>query len=181
MNFLLQESLRRIVQLVVGTEWFDFPLLRKIREWGYRRVFPIGPMPRIARHVRLARPHDVGPGRISIGREVLLSSEVFIDYTGEVRVEDEVWISERAMIFSHDHRLVPGRTANRPETIGSSRIELKRGCWIGAGAIILPQASVIGEGAVVGAGSVVTEPVPPKTLVAGNPARIIRKLESEPL
>ena len=52
---------------------------------------------------------------------------------------------------------------------------LKRGCWIGAGAVILSGITV-GEGAVVGAGAVVTHDVPGYTMVAGNPAREIRKI-----
>lgn len=46
--------------------------------------------------------------------------------------------------------------------------------WIGAGAIILPGV-IVGDGAVVAAGSVVTADVPSQTVVAGNPARVIRE------
>lgn len=52
---------------------------------------------------------------------------------------------------------------------------LKNDCWIGAGAIILPNIT-IGESSIVGAGSVVTKDVPPYTVVAGSPARIIKKI-----
>ena len=52
---------------------------------------------------------------------------------------------------------------------------IKRGAWIGAGAIILPNVT-IGERAVVGAGAVVTKDVPPYTVVAGVPAKEIKKL-----
>ncbi len=48
--------------------------------------------------------------------------------------------------------------------------------WIGAGATILPGVTV-GENAVVGAGSVVTHDVAPNTIVAGNPARLIREIK----
>ncbi|MCH5330753.1 MAG: galactoside O-acetyltransferase, partial [Alistipes sp.] len=52
---------------------------------------------------------------------------------------------------------------------------LKRGCWIGAGSTILPGVTV-GENAVVGAGSVVTKDVEDNTVVAGNPARLIKRI-----
>ena len=52
---------------------------------------------------------------------------------------------------------------------------MKRGCWVGANAIILPGVT-IGENAVVGAGSVVTKSIPDKVVAVGNPARIIRHL-----
>lgn len=55
-------------------------------------------------------------------------------------------------------------------------VTIGNGCRIGTRAIILPGMH-IGEGAVVGAGSVVTRDVPPDTVVAGNPARLRRRLE----
>jgi acetyltransferase-like isoleucine patch superfamily enzyme len=54
-------------------------------------------------------------------------------------------------------------------------ILIKRGAWVGARSIILKGVTV-GEGAVVGMGSVVTSDVPPRTIVAGNPARVIREI-----
>ena len=55
-------------------------------------------------------------------------------------------------------------------------IVIEDGAWIGAGAIILPNV-VVGARSVVGAGSVVTRSVPPGCVVAGNPARLLRRLE----
>lgn len=55
-----------------------------------------------------------------------------------------------------------------------SKLEIKDNVWIGARAIILGNVRTIGTGAIIGAGSVVTKPVPDYTIVAGNPARIIR-------
>lgn len=57
-------------------------------------------------------------------------------------------------------------------------VNIGHNVWIGLHAIILPGVE-IGDGAVVGAGSVVTKPVKPFTIVAGNPARVIRKRFSE--
>ncbi len=50
--------------------------------------------------------------------------------------------------------------------------------WVGAMSIILPGITV-GKGSIIGAGSVVTKDVPPYTIVAGNPARIVRTLEPD--
>jgi acetyltransferase-like isoleucine patch superfamily enzyme len=54
-------------------------------------------------------------------------------------------------------------------------IVLKRNCWIGANSVILPGVTV-GENSVVAAGSVVTKDVPADTVVAGVPARVIKKV-----
>ena len=57
----------------------------------------------------------------------------------------------------------------------AGRIQLKSDCWIGAGVTVLPNI-VIGEMSVVGAGSVVNKDVIPYTIVAGNPAKLIKKI-----
>jgi maltose O-acetyltransferase len=61
-----------------------------------------------------------------------------------------------------------GVTTAKPITVGAE-------AWIGAGAILMPGVTV-GEGAVVGAASVVTRDVAPRTVVAGNPARVLRTM-----
>jgi acetyltransferase-like isoleucine patch superfamily enzyme len=58
------------------------------------------------------------------------------------------------------------------------KVVIRRGAYIGVGAIILPGVTV-GEGAIVGAGSVVTKDVPRLSVVAGNPARVIRTIGGE--
>jgi len=58
------------------------------------------------------------------------------------------------------------------------KVVLNNDCWLGAGVIILPNIT-IGECSVVGAGSVVTKDVAPYTVVAGNPAKIIKTLEKK--
>jgi acetyltransferase-like isoleucine patch superfamily enzyme len=55
---------------------------------------------------------------------------------------------------------------------------IKRGASIGSGSTILANVTV-GENAIVGAGSVVTKDVAPSTIVAGNPARVLRKIEGQ--
>lgn len=63
-----------------------------------------------------------------------------------------------------------GMQGNLPK----SELEIKDDVWIGTRAIILGNVRTIGTGAIIGAGSVVTKPVPDYAIVAGNPARIIR-------
>ena len=86
-----------------------------------------------------------------------------------VTLEDDVFVGPNAT-FTNDRE---PRSRNAKATMLSTLV--KKGASIGANATILPGLT-IGEGAMIGAGSVVTKDVPPRTLVIGNPARIVRTL-----
>ena len=74
---------------------------------------------------------------------------------------------------------VPFEPLRRPVTeTPARRIRIGRNVWIGFDSCVLPGVS-IGEGSIVGARSVVTKNVPAYTIVAGNPARVIRKIEKD--
>lgn len=86
-----------------------------------------------------------------------------------LRIEDDVFIGPNAT-FTND--LYP----RSKQEFSLLQTVVKKGATIGANATILPGIT-IGENSMIGAGSVVTKDVPPNTLVVGNPARIIKKLE----
>ena len=86
-----------------------------------------------------------------------------------VTLEDDVFVGPNAT-FTNDRE---PRSRNAGATLLPTLV--KKGASIGANATILPGLT-IGEGAMVGAGAVVTKDVPPRTLVVGNPARIVRAL-----
>lgn len=110
-----------------------------------------------------------GTGRLRIGLDVFLNSGVRIECWESVTIGDHVVIGWDTTIMDADlHGLAGAPERRLPVVIGS-------GVWIGARAIILPGVTV-GDFAVVAAGSVVTRDVPPRTVVAGNPARVIREL-----
>jgi UDP-2-acetamido-3-amino-2,3-dideoxy-glucuronate N-acetyltransferase len=95
-----------------------------------------------------------------------------------VALEDNVFIGHGVM-FTND--LFPRATTEDGELQTEADWHvvptvIKRGASIGSNATILCGVTV-GEGAIVGAGSVVTKDVPPYTIVAGNPARVLRKVE----
>ena len=87
-----------------------------------------------------------------------------------LRVADDVFIGPNAT-FTNDR--LP-RSKHSPDSFAETVIE--QGASIGAAAVILPGLT-IGSGAMVGAGAVVIRDVPPRALVVGNPARIVRYLD----
>ena len=112
----------------------------------------------------------------SVGRQCKISSHTFI--CEGVTIEDDVFIGHGVM-FIND--IYPRATANgQLQTEADWKVErtvIKNGASIGTGATILANVT-IGENAIVGAGSVVTRNVPANCIVAGNPARVFRKVES---
>lgn len=86
-----------------------------------------------------------------------------------IRVEDDVFIGPNAS-FCNDKW--PRSRVQMPVPQFTT---LRRGCSIGSGAVVLPGLE-IGEGAMVAAGAVVTMTVPPQSVVAGNPARVIARV-----
>jgi acetyltransferase-like isoleucine patch superfamily enzyme len=114
----------------------------------------------------------------SVGKRCKISSHTFV--CEGVTIEDNVFVGHGVM-FIND--LYPRATTARGDLQSEAdwRVErtvVKKGASIGSGATILAN-TCIGENAIVGAGAVVTKDVPANTIVAGNPARILRHIETE--
>lgn len=110
---------------------------------------------------------------VKIGKRCKLESECYI--TAYSELEDYVFIAP-GVVTSNDNFL--GRTEERFKHFKG--ITVKKGGRIGANAVILP-GKIIGEDAVIAAGSVVTKDVPPRKIVMGSPARVIRDVPEEQL
>lgn len=123
--------------------------------------------------------------KISIGHDVIIRPATFLFADpapggGGITIEDKVLIGPGAHFYTNNHRFSdlnsPIFDQGYPDVTESDSIRLKTGCWIGAGAIILPGVE-IGINSVVAAGAVVTKTVPDYVVVAGNPARIIKRMK----
>ncbi|HOD06180.1 MAG TPA: acyltransferase [Anaerolineaceae bacterium] len=111
---------------------------------------------------------------VSVGQRVKISSHTFI--CEGVTIEDDVFIGHGVM-FINDKYPHASTAAGQPQTEADwtcTPTRVERGASIGSNATILCGVT-IGAGAMVGAGSVVTHDVPPGAVVAGVPARILRK------
>jgi acetyltransferase-like isoleucine patch superfamily enzyme len=110
-----------------------------------------------------------GWGRIRIGDRVFVNSGVVVMSVVEVTIGDDVALANEAYVMDTDSHGVEGRPVkDAPVRIGD-------GTWVGARAIILPGVT-IGRRCLIAAGAVVSRDVPDDTLVAGNPARVVREL-----
>jgi len=131
-------------------------------------------------------------GRISIGESCFIGPGTRIWSAARIEIGSRVLISHNVNVFdSLTHPLSPRlrhmqfkeiATTGHPKSIDldENPVTIADDAWIGAGASVLKGVS-IGACAVVGAGAVVTRDVPAATIVAGNPAVVIRTLTSEEL
>jgi acetyltransferase-like isoleucine patch superfamily enzyme len=112
----------------------------------------------------------------SVGKRCKVSSHSFI--CEGVTVEDNVFIGHGVVFINDSYPRATAGDGNL-QTEADWKVErtvVKKGASIGSGATILSNLS-IGENAIVGAGSVVTKNVPPNSIVAGNPAKVLRYIE----
>lgn len=129
--------------------------------------------------------------RLEIADNVLVGGGTVVDCALSVVIEQDVLISYACIIADSDnHSIYPEQRVgdlalwmngrqNSWHLAEMAPIRICRGAWIGARSIIL-KGVTIGAGAVVGMGSVVTRDVPPRTIVGGNPARVIREIGPAP-
>lgn len=111
-------------------------------------------------------------GKIIIGNGVFMNRNVSITSKNSIEIGDNVTIANNVVIVDHDHK--------KPDSVNQDMfitkpVQLGENVWIGANAVILKGVK-IGKNSIVAAGSVVIKNVENNTLVAGIPAKIIKKI-----
>jgi acetyltransferase-like isoleucine patch superfamily enzyme len=112
---------------------------------------------------------------IRVGRNVFVNQNCTFYDLGGLDIGDDVMIGPNVSLITTGHGIEPSQRRN---VVIAKPIVIERNVWIAAGATVIGGVTV-GENAVVAAGSVVTRDAPPNTLVAGNPARVIRSIAEE--
>ena len=112
-----------------------------------------------------------------IGRNAYIGFMVLLDgqYPEYIEIRDEASIAPGVTIMAHS-RGSPFHQRKKLYGKGPEKVIVGRGSWIAVGAIILPGVT-IGEGSVIGANSVVTRDIPPFSIAAGAPSKVIRARE----
>jgi UDP-2-acetamido-3-amino-2,3-dideoxy-glucuronate N-acetyltransferase len=150
----------------------DVKLGRDVKIYDFVNLYgcEIGDESRIGTFVEIQRG-------ATVGRRVKISSHTFI--CEGVQIEDFVFVGHGVMFINDKYPRATtadgGLQTAADWTVVSTVV--RRGASIGSGATILCGVE-IGEAAIVGAGSVVTKSVPPRTIVAGNPARVLRSVDA---
>ena len=113
---------------------------------------------------------------VTIGNGVFVGRQCSIGC--DTVLQDNVTLADRVCILSSTHDFSNSeKRAGKTYSLGKTIVG--KGTWIGCGAIVLPQVRYIGKGAVIGAGAVVTKDVPDHSIAVGNPAKVIRQLDSK--
>lgn len=118
----------------------------------------------------------------NIGKNVSIGYDTYFDVTNAslINIEDNVWITSRCLLLCHKRDLKEyyfNSDINKMPYI-KEKITVKKGAHIGMGSIIMPGVT-IGEGSIIGAGSVVLKDIPSWCIAAGNPAKVIRRIEKK--
>jgi acetyltransferase-like isoleucine patch superfamily enzyme len=123
---------------------------------------------------------DLPNAGITIGSRSLIGEACVLRGQGGITIGDDVFLAPLVQMLAVNHVYHDTSRPISEQGITAQGIVVEDGAWIGGGAIILDGVR-IGRNAVVGAGAVVTRDVPAYTVVAGNPARVVRDLQATPL
>ena len=150
---------------------------RKKRREAYALRYNMGKNCDISFDVHIECNHFL-PGSIKIGDNVLLGKHVYIDYSGNLDIKDNVQLTNGVIIETHHHPFHSNPSANRDIVLPTSLV-IEEGAVIGSRAIILSTCHYIGKFARIGAGAVVTKDVPDYSVVVGVPANVVRYIKNE--
>ncbi len=115
--------------------------------------------------------------RLRIGSRTRIGRSAHIACVGEVTIAEDVLTADQIFIADTYHGFEDGSRPIAQQPMAPPRpVVIERGAFLGIRSVVL-QGVTVGENAYVGAGAVVAEDVPPRTVVVGNPARVVRRYD----
>ncbi|MBD3235031.1 MAG: hypothetical protein GF315_15015 [candidate division Zixibacteria bacterium] len=152
----------------------NFPLIL-----GYGSIY-IGDRVKIAGNATLIASYKVNPDpTIEIGDDVYIGFRSIFSCAEKISIGNRVLMAQGVSIYdNNNHPLDPqARAKNEPVEIENvAPVRIEDDVWIGSNATIL-RGVTVGKGAVVATGAVVSKDVPPMTVVAGNPAKVVKRIK----
>ncbi len=115
---------------------------------------------------------DIGEG-LKIGNNSNIGAYSYIGCSGYIEIGNNVMISPRVSIYAENHRFDHPDILLKEQGVQKEFVKIEDDCWIAANVIILAGVT-IGQGCVIAAGSVVTKDIPPYSIAAGVPAKVIK-------
>jgi acetyltransferase-like isoleucine patch superfamily enzyme len=110
---------------------------------------------------------------ITIGNRTGIGARAFLAGQGGITIGDDVITGPNIQIFSENHNFSDQTLTIKDQGVTKQHTTIGNNCWLGGGITVLAGVT-IGDGSVIAAGSVVTKSVPPNSIVAGVPAKVIK-------
>ncbi|RRR70810.1 MAG: acyltransferase [Candidatus Viridilinea halotolerans] len=123
---------------------------------------------------------DLPHAGITIGARSLIGEACVLRGQGGITIGDDVYLGTLVQLLAVNHVFADTTRPISAQGITAQGIAIGNGSWIGSGAIVLDGVK-IGRNVVVGAGALVTKDIPDYCIAVGNPARVVRNLQRDPL
>lgn len=124
----------------------------------------------------IIRPSNIYGGEIGVGLKIGNNSNIgpygYIGCSGYIEIGNNVMISPRVSIYAENHLFDRTDIIMKEQGVDKQFVKIEDDCWIAANSIIVAGVT-IGKGSVIAAGSVVTKDIPPYSIAAGVPAKVI--------
>lgn len=165
----------------IGNFWYTLLARGNLGSMGSGAIVQRGVVIRHPGRVHLGERSSLASGVIAtselagsecrIGNDVIIATDVRLDFSGGLIIRDGVVISEMSVLYTHAHGLDPKSVPR------AAPLVIEKDVWIGSKVVVTENCDCIGAGSVVASGSIVTRAIPPAVLVAGAPARVIKMIE----
>lgn len=114
----------------------------------------------------------IGKG-LKIGHNSNIGAYNYVGCSGYIEIGDNVMLGPRVGLFAENHNFENADIPIKDQGVTLKFIKIESNCWIGTNSVILAGVT-IGEGSVIAAGSVVTKDIPPYSIAAGVPAKVLK-------